>query len=41
MDIDVISIALLDQVVNGFEKETLVHTDVVRIGLRVLGKGNM
>ena len=36
VDIDVISVALLDQVVNGFEKETLVHADVVRIGRKVM-----
>lgn len=36
VDISVISAALLDQVLNGFEKETLVHVDVVRIGKKVL-----
>lgn len=33
-----ISAALLDQVVGGFEKDTLVSDDMTRIGRKALGK---
>lgn len=36
VDVSEISTALLDQVVNGFEKETLQNEDLVRIGQGIL-----
>lgn len=33
-----ISAALIDQVVNGFEKDTLVNADLARIGQKALGE---
>lgn len=30
--------AMLDQVVNGFEKDTLLNDDLVRIGKKALGE---
>lgn len=36
--IDAISSGLLDQVLHGFEKDTLKNVDMVRIGERVLGE---
>jgi len=33
-----IAAALLDQIENGFEKDTLSNSDMIRIGQRVLGE---
>lgn len=34
VDVDIIAAALLDQAVNGFQKDTLQNEDLVRIGTR-------
>jgi hypothetical protein len=36
VDVSEISATLIDQAVNGFEKETLLYEDLVRIGSKVL-----
>lgn len=35
-----IAVTLIDQAVNGFEKDTLENEDMVRIGQKILGEGD-
>ena len=41
VDVTELSVALLDQVVNGFEREPLMNDDLVRMGKGVLERAQM
>lgn len=38
LNVDQIAASLIDQAIKGFEKETLLNEDMIRIGDKALGK---
>jgi len=39
VEVGQVAATLIDQAINGFENDTLLNEDLVRIGMKVLGEG--